>query len=337
MQNLIIRLLYKSAEFNHTIATESIVNTLTMVLGLVAIGAGLTIISGGLFGFAVPGYIATAGQVAGGILTAKDVEHLITGKDIAIGAGLTIISGGLFGFAVPGYIATAGQVAGGILTAKDVEHLITGKDINGNPLSDADRQAITSSFILDAIATAGQVAGGILTAKDVEHLITGKDINGNPLSDADRQAITSSFILDATMVGVSSLHKLKLKYVHKINKMDDVGKASGIKGRLSMANKVHPKNGVQFDKDGFPMFKSEYSMKLDPSDFDKPRSSHFDKASKELYQKILKDKNFASKFTEQEIGIFKKGGVPKRFTCIIIKNLAYWNLSIEIFMQKQTM
>ncbi len=74
--------MYKSAEFDHTTATESIVNTLTTVLGVVAIGAGLTVISGELFGFAVPGYIATAGQVAGGILTAKDIGHLITGKDI---------------------------------------------------------------------------------------------------------------------------------------------------------------------------------------------------------------------------------------------------------------
>ncbi len=30
----------------------------------------------------VPGYIATVGQIAGGILTAKDIGHLITGKDI---------------------------------------------------------------------------------------------------------------------------------------------------------------------------------------------------------------------------------------------------------------
>ncbi len=120
--------LYKSAEFDHTTATESIVNTLTTVLSVVAIGAGLTVISGGLFGFAVPGYIATAGQVAGGMLTAKDIGHLITGKDI----------------------------------------------------------------------------------------------NGNPLSATDKEALMGSFILDATMVGVSSLNKLKLKYVSKANKVDGI-------------------------------------------------------------------------------------------------------------------
>ncbi len=128
--------MYKSAEFDHTTATESIVNTLTTVLSVVAIGAGLTVISGGLFGFAVPGYIATAGQVAGGILTAKDIGHLITGKDI----------------------------------------------------------------------------------------------NGNPLSATDKEALMGSFILDATMVGVSSLSKLKLKYANKVNKIDSIeGKAEATK------------------------------------------------------------------------------------------------------------
>ncbi len=77
-----INQLYKSAEFDHTTKSESIENSLTTVLSVVAIGAGLTVISGGLFGFAVPGYIATAGQVAGGMLTAKDIGYLITGKDI---------------------------------------------------------------------------------------------------------------------------------------------------------------------------------------------------------------------------------------------------------------
>ncbi len=167
--------LYKSAEFDHTTKSESIMNTLTTVLGVVAIGAGLTVISGGLFGFAVPGYIATAGQVAGGILTAKDIGHLMVLGVVAIGAGLTVISGGLFGFAVPGYIATAGQVA-----------------------------------------------GGILTAKDIGHLITGRDINGNPLSETDKEALMGSLILDATMIGVNSFHKLKLKYVHKVNKIDSI-------------------------------------------------------------------------------------------------------------------
>ena len=77
-----LTMLYRTAEFDHTTEVEGIVNTLTNVLSVIAIGSGLFIISGGVFGFAVPGYVITAGQVAGGILTAKDIGHLMTGKDI---------------------------------------------------------------------------------------------------------------------------------------------------------------------------------------------------------------------------------------------------------------
>ena len=77
-----INQLYKSAEFDHTTKAESIENAVTNVLSVIAIGTTLVVISGGIFGFAVPGYVATVGQVAGGILTAKDIGHLITGKDI---------------------------------------------------------------------------------------------------------------------------------------------------------------------------------------------------------------------------------------------------------------
>ena len=77
-----LTLLYKTAEFDHTTELEGIANTVTNVLSVIAIGSGLLVISGGIFGFAVSGYVVTAGQVAGGILTAKDIGHLITGKDI---------------------------------------------------------------------------------------------------------------------------------------------------------------------------------------------------------------------------------------------------------------
>ena len=74
--------LYKSAEFDHTTKAENIENTVTNILSVIAIGSTLIIISGGMFGFEVLGYVAIAGQVAGWTLTAKDIGHLITGKDI---------------------------------------------------------------------------------------------------------------------------------------------------------------------------------------------------------------------------------------------------------------
>ena len=57
--------LYKSAEFDHTTKAENIENTVTNILSVIAIGSTLIIISGGMFGFEVLGYVAIAGQVAG--------------------------------------------------------------------------------------------------------------------------------------------------------------------------------------------------------------------------------------------------------------------------------
>ena len=85
-------------------------------------------------------------------------------------------------------------------------------------------------------------------------------------------------------------------------------------GRMNMAGKTHPVSGVEFDASGFPKFKSEYNMNLEPVDYLKSRGTHFDRASKSLYNEIQGNSELASKFTQNEIDIFKEGGVPKRFT-----------------------
>ena len=72
----------KSAEFDYTTKTESIENTVINILSVIAMGSALVFISGRVFGVEVLGYAVTAGQVARGVLTAKDIGHLITGKDI---------------------------------------------------------------------------------------------------------------------------------------------------------------------------------------------------------------------------------------------------------------
>jgi hypothetical protein len=82
---------------------------------------------------------------------------------------------------------------------------------------------------------------------------------------------------------------------------------------MNMAGKTHPVSGVEFDASGFPKFKSEYNMNLDPADYLKSRGTHFDRASKSLYNEIQNNSELASKFTQKEIDIFKEGGVPKRF------------------------
>ncbi|MBF0780468.1 HNH endonuclease [Granulicatella sp. 19428wC4_WM01] len=87
-----------------------------------------------------------------------------------------------------------------------------------------------------------------------------------------------------------------------------------IAGRLELANKVHPVTGVPFDSDGFPIFEVLGEMNLQPEDYLKSRATHFDRASKDLYNQILNNSDLASQFTSTEIEIFKNGGIPKRFT-----------------------
>lgn len=83
---------------------------------------------------------------------------------------------------------------------------------------------------------------------------------------------------------------------------------------MDLAGKTHPVSGVKFDSNGFPIFESKYNTKLDPQDYLKSRGTHFDRASKALYNDIMNDSNLRSKFTEAEIAIFKEGGVPKAYT-----------------------
>lgn len=85
-------------------------------------------------------------------------------------------------------------------------------------------------------------------------------------------------------------------------------------GRMELAGKKHPVTGVEFDSNGFPKFESKYDMQLAPEDYLKSRGTHFDRAGKKLYNDIMKDSNLRSQFTEQEIAIFKDGGVPKKYT-----------------------
>lgn len=82
----------------------------------------------------------------------------------------------------------------------------------------------------------------------------------------------------------------------------------------NLAGKNHPVTDVPFDSEGFPVFESEFSMKLDPSDYLKTRPTHFRRASKDLYNKAMKDSTLTNKFTAEELATFKKGGVPENYT-----------------------
>ena len=119
------------------------------------------------------------------------------------------------------------------------------------------------------------------------------------------------------------LDRLRARNAFYGNKVDDVLEAGSkvgkdidgkIFGRLELANKSHPKTGIKFDQEGFPIFDSFGDMYLEPEDYLKSRGTHFDRASKDLYQQIMANDELASRFTQEEIELFKKGSVPKRFT-----------------------
>ena len=119
------------------------------------------------------------------------------------------------------------------------------------------------------------------------------------------------------------LDRLRARNAFYGSKVDDVVEAGSkvgkdidgkIFGRLELANKSHPKTGIKFDQEGFPIFDSFGDMYLEPEDYLKSRGTHFDRASKDLYQQIMANDELASRFTQEEIELFKKGSVPKRFT-----------------------
>lgn len=120
------------------------------------------------------------------------------------------------------------------------------------------------------------------------------------------------FLGGAAMYGMSKvLPKIREKLPW--NKISNESGTSSI-GRMDLAGKTHPVSGVKFDSNGFPIFEQKYNTKLDPQDYLKSRGTHFDRASKALYNDIMNDSNLRSKFTEAEIAIFKEGGVPKAYT-----------------------
>lgn len=89
-----------------------------------------------------------------------------------------------------------------------------------------------------------------------------------------------------------------------------------------MAGKTHPVSGVEFDASGFPKFKSEYNMNLDPADYLKSRGTHFDRASKSLYNDIQNNSELASKFTKMKLKFSKKVEFLRDLHGIIIKKQA---------------
>lgn len=101
----------------------------------------------------------------------------------------------------------------------------------------------------------------------------------------------------------------KLKYLQEID--------YGIRlkhGLPAMAKKTHKKTRVKFDRNGFPKFKSYYTVILPFWDYKKSRDVHFYKANKILYKKALKSQKIRKLFTKAEIEELKNGDTPDKYT-----------------------
>lgn len=79
------------------------------------------------------------------------------------------------------------------------------------------------------------------------------------------------------------------------------------------ANKTYL--GVKFDKTGFPNFKSKFQMTLKNSSLKMGRDPHFTEANKALKKAYEKNpKDFAKKFSKEEIRDIKNGATPRYCT-----------------------
>lgn len=85
-------------------------------------------------------------------------------------------------------------------------------------------------------------------------------------------------------------------------------------GLPAMAGRLHRRSGVRFDRNGFPKFKSYYTVKLKREDYKESREYHFYKANKILYRKALKSRRVRQMFTKADMRALKNGETPQRYT-----------------------
>lgn len=86
------------------------------------------------------------------------------------------------------------------------------------------------------------------------------------------------------------------------------------KGIPGMVNKTHKLTKVRFDRNGFPIFKEYARVKLKRSLYKRSRETHFRYANKKMYERICKDKFYATKFTKSQKLALKNGETPDGFT-----------------------
>lgn len=105
---------------------------------------------------------------------------------------------------------------------------------------------------------------------------------------------------------------IKLKFIRTFHKVKYWPRLK--LGLAGMANRIHPKTKVRFDSNGFPKFKSYYTVKLRRKDFRKTREQHFYIANKILYKNICSNSWLRAKFSKKEIKEFSQGRTPNKYT-----------------------
>ena len=180
----------------------------------------------------------------------------------------------------------------------------------------------------EGLERAKQFTLEVPTVRVIQEASTGRQMmqfetTSKSLGDTGLGKSLDNLASKAKHVENTRLDKLRARNAFYGTKVDDVLEAGSkvgkdidgkIFGRLELANKSHPKTGIKFDQEGFPIFDSFGDMYLEPEDYLKSRGTHFDRASKDLYQQIMANDELARRFTQEEIELFKKSSVPKRFT-----------------------
>jgi len=115
---------------------------------------------------------------------------------------------------------------------------------------------------------------------------------------------------------VWTVHKYEeSEFCGKLKKLYEIEYGRRLKhGLPGMANQIHQKTGVKFDRNGFPKFEQYASVKLNIRDYKETREHHFYKANKMLYEKALRKKKIRKLFTKSDIRQLKKGHTPPNYT-----------------------
>lgn len=123
------------------------------------------------------------------------------------------------------------------------------------------------------------------------------------------------YAFNAVKKAYNSRRKANKRKLNIINKFNRVSYWPKLKlGIPSKAGKKQRKTKVRFDSDGFPKFKSYYTVILKRRDYHKTREQHFYIANKMLYKAIVSNYMLRSKFSKREIKKFSNGETPSKYT-----------------------